>query len=110
MKQLVVYFAPAAALTALLIGFAVVAQTVAGDPIAGERFAQEICVTCHQVEPGRHGVSLDGAPAFQDVADDPAVTSLALRVFLRSPHETMPDFMLSETETDDVIAYILSLK
>jgi hypothetical protein len=57
-----------------------------------------------------YGISLEGAPAFQDVADDSAMTSLALRVFLRSPHEWMPDLMLSETETDDVIAYILSLK
>ena len=59
---------------------------------------------------GQHGISLDGAPAFQDVAGEPAVAYLALRVFLRSPHEVMPDLMLSDTETDDVITYILSLK
>jgi len=110
MRQLAAYLAPAAALAAVLTGFAGLAQTVSGDPVAGAGFAQEICATCHRVEPGQHGVSLEGAPAFQDVADDPAVTSIALRVFLRSPHEEMPDFMLSETETDDIIAYILSLK
>ena len=74
------------------------------------RASKEICATCHEVDKGRYGISLEGAPAFQDVADDSAMTSLALRVFLRSPHEWMPDLMLSETETDDVIAYILSLK
>ena len=110
MRQLVVYLAPAAALAAVLAGFAALAQSVSGDPIAGARLAQDVCATCHQVERDQHGVSLEGAPAFQDVADDPAVTSIALRVFLRSPHEVMPNFMLSETETDDVIAYILSLK
>ena len=110
MRQSVVYLAPATALAVVLTGFAVLAQTVSGDPVAGGRFAVEICATCHQVERGQHGVSLEGAPAFQDVADDPAVTSIALRVFLRSPHEAMPNFMLSETETEDIIAYILSLK
>ena len=83
---------------------------MSGDSVEGEKFAQEVCGTCHEVEKGQHGISFDGAPAFQDVADKPAVTSLALRVFLRSPHEVMPDLMLSDTETDDVIAYILSLK
>lgn len=110
MRQLTDYLLPASVGAALLAGSVALAQSVAGDPVAGERFAQEICVTCHQVERGQHGISLEGAPAFQDVADDPAITSLALRVFLRSPHEEMPDFILSDTETDDVIAYILSLK
>jgi hypothetical protein len=31
-------------------------------------------------------------------------------VFLRSPHRNMPNLILSEAESDDVIAYILSLK
>lgn len=104
------YLVPAVALAALLSSFAVLAEPVPGDPVEGEKFAREICVTCHEVDKGQHGISLEGAPAFQDVADDPAVTFIALRVFLRSPHEVMPDLMLSNTETDDVIAYILSLK
>jgi mono/diheme cytochrome c family protein len=109
-KQLADYLVPAGVLAAFLAGSAVFAQSMSGDPVEGESFAREICATCHDVEKGRHGISLEGAPAFQDVADDSAMTSLALRVFLRSPHEVMPDLMLSDTETDDVIAYILSLK
>jgi mono/diheme cytochrome c family protein len=104
------YLIPAGALAALLASFAVLAEPVSGDPVEGEKFAREICAICHEVDKGQHGISLEGAPAFQDVADDPAVTFIALRVFLRSPHEVMPDLMLSDTETDDVIAYILSLK
>ncbi len=57
--------------------------------------------------PEARGVSSAGAPAFQDVADNPAIS---LRVFLRTPHETMPDLILTAAETDNVIAYILSLK
>ncbi len=88
----------------------VLAQSPSGDPVAGETLARQVCVACHQVEKGQHGLSLEGAPAFQDVADDPAVTSLALRVFLRNPHEEMPDFILSDAETEDVVTYILSLR
>jgi mono/diheme cytochrome c family protein len=99
------YLVPAVALAALVASSAVLAQSVPGDPVEGEKLAREICATCHEVDKGQYGISLEGAPAFQDV-----MTSLALRVFLRSPHEWMPDLMLSETETDDVIAYILSLK
>jgi hypothetical protein len=36
------------------------------------------------------------------------VTSLT--VFLRTPHDRMPDLSLTREETDDLIAYILSLK
>jgi hypothetical protein len=38
------------------------------------------------------------------------VTETSLRVFLRTPHTRMPDFILSRAETDDVISYILSLR
>jgi len=110
MKSLAVALIPAGVLSAFLAVSAVLAQSVSGDAIEGGRFAREVCATCHEVERGRYGVSIEGAPAFQDVADDPAATSIALRVFLQSPHEVMPDFILSDTETDDVIAYILSLK
>ena len=56
------------------------------------------------------GVSSAGAPAFQDVADNPAIAAIGPRVFLRTPHETMPDLILAAAETGNVIAYILSLK
>jgi hypothetical protein len=44
------------------------------------------------------------------VADDPAVTALALRSFLQTPHFDMPNIMLSPAETDDIISYILTLR
>jgi hypothetical protein len=44
------------------------------------------------------------------VADDPAVTAIGLAVFFRSPHKNMPNLILSQAETDNAIAYILSLK
>jgi mono/diheme cytochrome c family protein len=77
--------------TALLAGGpAVAVEPLPGDPVAGQEFAAEVCAECHQIvgrtampEPG-------GPPAFQDVADHPATTEMALRAFLQTPHATMP--------------------
>lgn len=46
----------------------------------------------------------------QDLPGDPAMTALALRVFLTTPHENMPNLILTDAETDNVIAWILGLK
>ena len=49
-------------------------------------------------------------PSFQSVADLPSTTGLSLNVFLHSNHKNMPNLILSRADSDDVIAYILSLK
>ena len=51
-----------------------------------------------------------GAPAFQAVADDPALTEAALRAFLQTSHEDKPTVPLTPEETCDVVAYLQSLK
>ena len=81
-----------------------------GDATEGQRFAREVCAACHAVEKGDKMLSQEGAPPFQVVADDPAVSEISLRVFLRSPHENMPNLILSDEETDNVVSYILSLR
>lgn len=85
-------------------------ETLPGNAIQGAQLARELCAICHYVETGDRGVSPEGAPSFQDVADDPAVTAISLGVFFRSPHENMPNLILSQAESDNAIAYILSLK
>jgi cytochrome c len=85
-------------------------ETLPGNPYRGAELARELCATCHLVEKGDRGVSTAGAPAFQDVANDPAVTAISLGVFFRSSHETMPNLIMSQAETDNAIAYILSLR
>lgn len=81
-----------------------------GDPQEGLEFAREHCADCHYVEQVWTGTSPFMAPAFADIAAEPRYTELALRVYLQTPHENMPDFILTEDETNKVIAYILSLK
>lgn len=89
---------------------AVSAEDLPGDPLAGKALVEDRCTECHEVAPGYHGPGVLGAPAFQDVADDAAVTALALRAFLQTPHSEMPNVILSPAETDDVISYILDLR
>ncbi|MBL8704489.1 MAG: hypothetical protein JNM30_06595, partial [Rhodospirillales bacterium] len=52
----------------------------------------------------------DLAPPFATLAADPRTTEFRLRAFLMTPHQNMPDFRLSRSETDDLIGYILSLR
>jgi mono/diheme cytochrome c family protein len=97
-------------LALLLAGGSAVAQGLPGDPERGRAVAETWCVECHEVGPGVRGPSRTAAPPFQAVADDPAATEMALRVFLRTPHAMMPDLRLAPEQADDLIAYILSLK
>lgn len=94
---------PAVAATLGFIGPAK-AQDI-GDPVVGRRIAQAQCDECHG--PGL----LPGRPAtFEAIARMPSTTATALTVYLRTSHPQMPNIILSPTEQDDVIAYILSLK
>ena len=49
-------------------------------------------------------------PAFREIANTSGMTATAIRVFLRTSHPKMPNLILTPEETDDVIAYILSLR
>jgi mono/diheme cytochrome c family protein len=79
------------------------------DIAAGQKLAAINCRDCHAIghEPAAVGI----APSFAAIARDPASSEFRLWVFLRStPHPVMPSFVLSETETNDLIAFILSLR
>lgn len=94
------------------IAFATVAaaQDLPGDAVMGRNLAHKVCAQCHYVEAGDTEGELPDPPAFQNLADDPAMTPLALRAFLTSPHTDMPNLILTDAEVDDVIAYIHSMK
>ena len=94
---------------AMSVGLAA-AQELPGDPWAGRTLALAECAACHEVEKGDRGAALPDPPGFQRIADNPAMTALALRVFLRTPHSDMPNLILSNAETDNLIAYILGLR
>jgi len=82
-----------------------------GNPRAGRAFALQACALCHVVAPGQlTPPRLTTAPSFRAIANLPSTTALSLQVFLLSPHPTMPNLVLTDSEAADVIAYILSLK
>ncbi len=81
-----------------------------GDAEAGRSLASTWCSNCHVTDPGTSGPATDAVPTFSHVARMPFTTATSLRVFLQTPHARMPNLQLSRTETDDLIAYILSLR
>ena len=84
------------------------AQGAVGDPASGRLYASQWCRECHSIEPATEGAGF--APDFTAIAKSRSINALSLKVFLRSTHDLMPDYILTRTETDDIVAYILSLK
>src|SRR5450755_2495467 len=97
------------AVVTLIAQFPVLAQPVDGNPLSGQQIATKLCSSCHRVLPMTLSDKAD-PPSFQSIADLPSTTGISLNVFLHSNHRNMPDFMFTSAESDDLIAYILSLK
>lgn len=76
----------------------------------GRAVALQLCSGCHFVAEGQRPPSPVQAPTFRAVAISPTASETTLRNFLRTPHPIMPMLILSADETNDVVAYILSLK
>lgn len=96
-------------LTAVLGGSAL-AESMVGDPAVGRAFAQDVCSDCHIVDSSQTTAVSHQTRSFPSIAQDAKTTETSLRVFLQSPHIDMPNFILTEAQTDDVVAYILSLR
>lgn len=93
-------------------------NAVAQNDEAGQSLAVQICSRCHAVLRGQ-GVTPNPEPLpfrkigrplpFEDIANTPGVTEMALYAWLTSSHPTMPDIVLGKEELTNVVAYILSL-
>ena len=81
-----------------------------GDAARGSGLARSDCAGCHAVGRGPAASPNPMAPRFSSVADTPGMTDRALRVWLQTSHPTMPNYILNRDDTDDIVAYILSLK
>ncbi|MCH9765795.1 MAG: cytochrome c [Alphaproteobacteria bacterium] len=81
-----------------------------GDATRGLSYAQQVCAECHSVEDdGMYSPNPD-APSFKAIADTSGMTGTAIAVWLQTSHPTMPDLIIAPQDTDDLIAYILSLR
>jgi mono/diheme cytochrome c family protein len=79
------------------------------DAAQGQALSQQWCSQCHGVRPAEASVN-PKAPAFVAIAAEPSATEYALRTFLRTPHPTMPNFIIKPEDIDDIVGYIISLK
>ena len=81
-----------------------------GDAKAGFGFASSVCAECHAVRAGESKSPHAQVPSFQTIANASGMTDTALRVWFETDHRSMPTVVLREEDSDNVIAYILSLK
>lgn len=91
-------------------GLSGAADAQEADVAAGKAYAEEICAACHAVQAGDLESPLFEATPFQEVADTPGMTELALSVWLQTSHPTMPNIVLEQDDLRNVVAYIRSLK
>lgn len=89
-------------------GAAAQGQDLVGDVAAGRRLVAAWCSECHALASG--AAAGKNGPDLTAIANLPSTTALSLRVFLQSSHPSMPNLIIGRAETDDLIAYILSLK
>ena len=75
----------------------------------GRQVALELCSSCQRVTEGQPRPG-NGVASFFAIANLPSTTALSLKVFLRSNHKGMPNLIVSESDSDKLIDYILSLK
>ena len=81
-----------------------------GDALSGKGFAERVCSECHAVGSGEMRSPHPQAPSFTTVANAPGRNATSLRVWFQSPHRSMPELKIGEKDSEDLIAYILSLK
>ena len=82
---------------------------IAQDIAAGEQVARTSCSSCHEIE-ARPTPSFAVAPPFRAIARTRGMTQTSIAVFLKTPHEIMPNYVLSEQQIRDVAAYIIDLR
>lgn len=84
-----------------------------GDADAAKGIVVEHCVACHEV-PGyvsQAGTANLDAPSFVTIANDTKVYDPEkLKTLMRQPHWPMQQFILSERDVDNLLAFIESLR
>ncbi|MDQ2101712.1 c-type cytochrome [Azospirillum isscasi] len=81
----------------------------------GRQLTEEMCGECHRVSARQTAkppaMEEDAqAPDLTERLADPGVTEMALRSYLRTSHPVMPNIRLTREETDDIVAYLMTMK
>lgn len=95
---------------ALLAPAALAQETPAGNAAQGAELASTLCRGCHLISPADRGPVPDGVPSFVAIAQRPGQTTTTVAARIMGDHPIMPQPPLSAQQTQDVAAYILSLR
>lgn len=95
---------------ALLFAATTAPAQEAGDAGQGFAYAADHCAECHAIEAGIYGMSIFGAPSFEEIANVRGMSELALVSFFQTSHPTMPNFVVPTPDARNIIAYLRSLK
>ncbi len=76
----------------------------------GKALADASCAECHGVSPGETISPNAAAPAFTELANRSDMSRTALAVLLRTPHKSMPNFIVESGDVDDLSAYLRTLQ
>jgi mono/diheme cytochrome c family protein len=107
-----VHMQPATLLAAItfMAGSTAAGAQELGDARKGLSFARKVCAECHAVLAGETVSPLASAPPFKAIANTPGMTAMALAVWFRTSHPTMPNIVIHGDDMDNITAYILSLR
>lgn len=81
-----------------------------GNIAEGRALARSVCAECHAIDDGFLASPDPGATPFEIVANMPEMTAMALAIWFRTPHPSMPNLILTDQETENIVAYIHSLR
>ncbi|MDQ7246944.1 c-type cytochrome [Dongia sedimenti] len=77
-----------------------------GNAKTGALLARHWCAACHGLD---GGIASDAAPPLETIAQRAHEGASWLRAWLANPHPPMPNFTLSRSEIDDIVAYLETL-
>ncbi len=82
-----------------------------GDATEGRQVAEQLCATCHAIDPGKASPN-PSAPPFTQVLERYGADSLTKDLDNAVPisHRRMPTFYLGEGHAEDLVAYLRSMK
>jgi mono/diheme cytochrome c family protein len=81
-----------------------------GDPQKGFKYARDVCSPCHAIAAEQPDSPVAEAPRFEDIANTSGRTATAIIAWFQTSHPTMPNVILTDEQTRDIVQYILSLK